>query len=165
MPFNRFTLLSVLCGLFAVLAVGLPSAAAQDSRSRTLSLETGTIIPVGPPISPPTRVEAGDSCIVDIVLPYLIAGSLDGMAEIDYRIDVKGPCAEAVPGKFDETWIAYGTFTGSPSDARFVYAAEVKAGGKLKGEIVFGQGLNGWLKVSGSLAEDHLEYRGFLQLP
>jgi hypothetical protein len=165
MPFKRITLLSASCGLFLVLAVVLPSAAAQDSSAEFLSLETGTIIPAGPPLSPPIRVEAGDSCIVDIVLPYLIAGSLDGTAEIDYRIDVKGPCAEAVPGKFDETWIAHGTFTGSPSNASFVYTAEVKAGGKLKGEIVLGQGLSGWLKVSGSLANDHLEYRGFLQLP
>jgi hypothetical protein len=116
-------------------------------------------------VTPPIRVDAGDSCIVDVTLPYLFAGSLEGTAEINYRIQVKGPCAEAVPGKFDETWIARGTFTGLPDDAGFVYVADVKAGGKLKGEVVLGQGLSGWLHVSGSLADDHLDYRGFLRLP
>ena len=165
MPFNRTTLLSASCGLILVLAAFPSSVGAKDSHSEILSLETGTLIPAGPPPSPPVRVDAGDSCIVDIALPYLIAGSLEGMAEIDYRIDIKGPCAEAMPGKFDETWIAHGSFIGAPRDASFVDTAEVKAGGKLKGEIVLGQGLSGWLKVSGSLANYHLEYRGFLQLP
>ena len=164
MSFKKIKLLFASC-LFLVLAAALQPAVAQESHYQLLFLETGKIIPAGPPLYPPIRVDAGDSCIVDVVLPYVISGSLQGTAVIDYRIDVKAPCAEAVPGKFDETWIAHGTFTGSPGDAGFVYTAEVKAGGKLKGEIVVGQGLNGWLKVSGSLADDHLEYRGFLQLP
>ena len=153
------------CGVLLALAATLPSASGQGAPGEFVSLETGIIIPAGPPVAAPVRVDAGDSCIVDVVLPYVVAGSLEGTAEINYRIDVKGPCAEAVPGRFDETWIARGIFRGLPGDASFVYVADVKAGGKLKGELVLGQGLSGWLRVSGSLADDHLDYRGFLQLP
>jgi hypothetical protein len=143
----------------------LPSATAQNEPRDLGTLERGILVPAGPPLSPPVRVDAGDSCVIDIVLPYVFAGSLEGTAEISYRIDVKGPCAEAAPGKFDETWIARGTFTGASGDAAFVYVAEVKAGGKTKGDIVLGQGLTGRLWVSGSLANDHLEYHGFLEYP
>ena len=164
MRVNRMCLVLV-CAVFLVLAATSPPVSAQNVPGELVSLETGILIPVGPPLDAPVRVDAGDSCIVDIVLPYVFAGSLEGTAEISYRIDVKGPCAEAVPGRFDETWIARGTFTGLPGDASFVYVADDKAGGKLKGELVFGQGLSGWLKVTGSLADDHLDYRGFLQAP
>lgn len=164
MRVNRISLVSTW-GVYLALAVVPPPAAAQNIPAESASVETGIIIPAGPPVFPPVRIDAGDSCIVDIVLPYIFAGSLEGRAEISYRIDVKGPCAEAAPGRFDENWIARGTFTGLPGDAGFVYVADVKAGGKLKGEVVFGQGLSGWLKVSGSLTDDHLDYRGFLQFP
>lgn len=144
--------------LFAIPGALRP-AAAQDVL---VSLATGNLVPAGPPSSR-IAVDAGTSCVIDIVLPYIITGTLAGTAEIDYRIDVKGPCAEAVPGKFDETWIARGTFTGSPSNAGFVYTADVKAGGKVRGKIVLGQGLTGWLWVSGSLADAQLDYRGFIR--
>jgi hypothetical protein len=112
------------------------------------------------------RVDAGGSCVIDIVLPYVFTGSLGGAAEIDYRIETKGPCSEATPGKFDETWIARGTFFGSPVDAGFVYLADVKKGGKMRGEIVLGQGLEGRLWVTGNLMTgDHLDYRGFVENP
>lgn len=143
---------------FAMTAA-LPTASAQDVL---VSLATGHIVPAGPPSSR-IAVDAGTSCVIDIVLPYIITGTLEGTAEIDYRIDVEGPCAEAVPGKFDETWIARGTFTGSPSNAGFVYTAQVKAGGKIRGKIALGQGLTGWLWVSGSLADAQLDYRGFVR--
>ena len=164
MRINRMSLVPA-CGICLALAATPPPVWAQNNPVELVSLETGIIVPAGPPSAAPVRVDAGDSCIVDVVLPYVFAGSLEGTAEINYRIDVKGPCAEAVPGRFDETWIARGTFTGWPGDASFVYVADVKAGGKLKGELVLGQGLIGWLKVSGSLADDHLDYRGFLQVP
>jgi len=139
----------------------LPPASAQDVL---VSLATGNIIPAGPPSSR-IAVDAGTSCVIDIVLPYIITGTLEGTAEIDYRIDVKGPCAEAVPGKFDERWIARGTFTGSPSNAGFVYTADVKAGGKVRGKILLGQGLTGGLWVSGNLTDPQaqLHYRGFVK--
>ena len=153
----RALLMAMLLVLFAMPAA-FPPASAQ---SVLVSLATGNIIPAGPPSSR-TAVDAGNRCIIDIVLPYIITGTLAGTAEIDYRIDVRGPCAEAAPGKFDETWIAHGTFTGSPGNAGFVYTARVKAGGKINGRIVLGQGLTGRLWVSGNLTDAQLDYKGFV---
>jgi len=158
MPTSRAIHLPVLVVLFA-LAPALPPASAHGGR---VSRVAGSIIPAGPPLSR-IAVDAGNSCVIDIVLPYIITGTLAGTAEIDYRIDVKGPCAEAAPGKFDETWIARGTFSGSPGDASFVYTADVKAGGKIRGEIVLGQGLAGRLWVKGNLTDTQLHYRGFVK--
>jgi len=164
MPVNRIFLVSA-CSAFLALPAELLSASAQERSLNLVSLERGVIVPAGPPLSPPVRVDSGDSCVIDIILPYIFDGSLQGVAEVNYRIDVKGPCAQAAPGVFDETWIARGIFTGSPGDASFVYTADVKAGGKIKGEIVLGQGLNGRLWVSGNLTGTQLDYRGFVDYP
>jgi len=145
--------------VLAAIPAALRPASAQDVR---VSLAMGNLVPAGPPSSR-VAVDAGTSCVIDIVLPYIVTGTLAGTAEIDYRIDVEGPCGEAIPGKFDETWIAHGTFSGSPGNAGFVYTADVKAGGKVKGKIVLGQGLTGWLWISGNLADAQLDYRGFIR--
>jgi len=155
---TRMRLVPVCVVLFAVLAA-FPAASAQGTL---VTRAAGNIVPAGPPLSR-TAVDAGDSCVIDIVLPYVITGTLAGSAEIDYRIDVQGPCAEAAPGRFDEAWIAHGTFIGSTGEGGFVYTADVKAGGKVRGTIVLGQGLTGSLWVSGSLADTQLDYHGFVR--
>ena len=90
-------------------------------KTESDSIVSGTLVPKGPPISPPVRVEAGNNCIVDLVQTYSVTGTLSGIFEIDYRILVYGPCG-VPPGTYDEEWIAYGIFDG--------YLAETTASGK-----------------------------------
>ena len=62
---------------------------AQDSTS---ALETGNEIeatgeffPSGPPQKKPERIEAGKYCIVDLIEPYTISGTLSGAIKFNYR--------------------------------------------------------------------------------
>lgn len=124
---------------------------------------SGTIKPNGHPVNPPVRVEAGKDCIVDLTQPYTISGTLSGSLEINYRIIVHGPCGEP-PGTYNEEWIAYGTFTGNIKDTlaegKFTYTAKVRESGNIDGEIVFGQGITGELKVKGNFKDGMLSYKG-----
>ena len=62
-------------------------------HTSSLSREaSGLFKPKGPPNSPPIRIEAGESCIVDLTQAYIVSGTLSGSFEIDYRIVVHGPC-------------------------------------------------------------------------
>jgi hypothetical protein len=140
---------------------------AQDS---TIALEmqngieaSGTFSPSGPPQKKPDRIEAGKSCIIDLIQSYIISGTLSGKIEFNYRLLVKGPCG-LPPGTFDEEWIAYGKFTGNVNDTtgsgNMSYTVKVKAGGEVNGIIVLGQGLNGELKVHGNFKDGKLSYKG-----
>ncbi len=107
---------------------------AQDSTSAPDMPDgieaAGEFSPSGPPQKKPERIEAGKSCIVDLVQSYTISGTLSGKIVFNYRILVKGPCGSP-PGTFDEEWIAYGKFTGKINDAvasgNMCYTAKVKA--------------------------------------
>jgi hypothetical protein len=72
-----------------------------------------------------------------------------------------------VPGKYDEEWIAHGTFTGSINDtaasASLGYSAEVRKGGDVMGQIVFGDGVKGQLTVTGNFSDGFLAYTGSLE--
>lgn len=129
---------------------------------------SGAIKPDGPPLGAPVRIDAGKSCIIDVRQGYVVDGSLTGSFDIDYRILVAGPCGSP-PGTFDEQWIARGVFTGAvngdAAEARFSYTATVKAGGKVNGRIVFGQGLGGTLRIEGSFAAGELSYSGRVRRP
>ncbi|MBL1214988.1 MAG: hypothetical protein HND52_16620 [Ignavibacteriae bacterium] len=128
----------------------------------------GTFKPSGPPTEGPVRLNAGTGCIIELKQPYTIAGTLSGSLEIDYRILVKGPCG-APMGTYDETWIAYGSFTGNidgnSKSGKFTYTANVKAGGEVFGTIIFGQGINGELKVEGKFSDGILSYKGWITKP
>ncbi len=127
----------------------------------------GTIEPNGPPQQRPIRVDAGESCIVDVKQAYIVNGTLSGLFDIDYRILVIGPCGSPV-GTFDEEWIARGSFAGTingvSGSGNFTYTATVKAGGEVSGQIVLGQGLGGDLRVHGNSSGGKLAYEGQLTL-
>ena len=120
----------------------------------------------GPPTEAPIRKDVGKGCIVDLKQPYKISGMLSGNIEIDYRILVHGPCGKP-PGTYDEDWIAFGSFSGTvngkPGSGRFTYTAKVKAGGDVEGDIVFGQGIDGDLKVKGNFNDGRLSYEGYIK--
>ena len=125
----------------------------------------GTIVPSGPPLETPVKNEIGGGCIVELKLPYNITGNLTGNLEIDFRILVYGSC-DKPSGTFNEEWIAFGSFNGtvdgSPSSGMFTYTADVKAGGDVKGKIIFGQGIEGELLVKGNFSDGKLSYNGIL---
>jgi len=146
-------------------------SAAQDSTTTpgkpTNDIEaSGVFMPSDPPVEKPERIAAGKSCIINLVQPYNISGTLTGKVEFNYRILVKGPCGSP-PGTFDEEWIAYGTFTGKVNGAdvsgKMSYTANVKAGGNVDGQIVLGQGLEGELHVSGNFGNGKLSYEGMIK--
>jgi len=157
-----------------VLAVGLAVALEGGSQHLTghpvasgeENEASGIFIPAGPPSEPPMRIEAGQSCIVDLKQSYTISGTLTGNMEIDYRILVEGPCGSP-PGTFDEEWIAYGEFSGSVNksavNGNLSYTAKVKASGDVEGQMVFGHGLQGKLLISGNFGDGKLFYRGQLK--
>jgi hypothetical protein len=125
---------------------------------------SGVLKPVGRPSRPPSRTDAGQSCLVDLEQEYRFSGTLSGSATIDYRILVEGPCGQQ-PGTFPENWIAGGKFTGTLDgtevSGRFSYVAEVAAGGEVTGTIVLGQGLRGELQVAGRFSDRQLSYKGW----
>lgn len=138
----------------------------QDSDNQdpeTKKTITGFLIPNGKPLEVPTRINAGENCIIDLIQPYSISGDISGSIEINYRIIVLGECGSP-PGTYDEEWIAYGLFKGSfkgkNMSAKFSYTAQVKAGGDVKGVIIFGQGIKVKLKISGNFNEGKLLYMG-----
>jgi len=124
----------------------------------------GVLRPMAPPSAPPTRVDAGGSCIVDLVQGYELSGTLSGSASIDYRILVRGPCGSP-PATFSEEWIAYGNLQGRLNDtdvtATFTYLAAVAGGEEVAGTIVLNDGLQGVLRISGQFADRKLSYTGW----
>lgn len=81
---------------------------------------------------------------------------------------VYGPCeVPPEPGKYDEEWIAFGTFTGtineSPASGTLTYTAQVEAGGNVKGHMVFDDGINGEITVSGNFYDGKLKYMGVMK--
>lgn len=146
---------------------------AQDTTGQSLMEMnglniSGTFKPKGPPLTPPVRKVAGGDCIVDIKQAYVISGSLSGSLEIDYRIIVHGPCeVPPIPGKYDEEWIAYGSFTGTvagkSASCTIAYTAQVKAGGSVKGHMNLDNGLTGKLTVSGNFNDGELSYEGRIE--
>lgn len=133
----------------------------QNSNSKKTI--TGFLIPNGKPLEIPKRINAGESCIIDLTQPYSISGDISGSAEINYRIIVFGQCGSP-PGTYNEEWIAYGVFEGSyngqNTSAKFSYTAQVKIGGDVEGVIIFGQGIKLKLKITGNFSEGKLSYKG-----
>ena len=72
-----------------------------------------------------------------------------------------GPCTSP-SGTYDEDWIAHGTFSGNlngeDTTASFTYLAHVSAGGRVKGKLIFGQGVASELNVRGNFADGKLSY-------
>lgn len=153
----------VIVGLVVALGSRNQDLADQPVASVQENEVSGMFTPTGPPSVPPVRIEAGQSCIVDLKQSYNISGTLTGNLEIDYRILVEGPCGSP-PGTFDEEWIAYGKFSGSvngsAANGNLSYTAQVKAGGDVEGQMVFGRGLEGRLLISGNFGDGKLFYRG-----
>lgn len=134
-----------------------------DFRATAGLPSTGTFAPSGPSLEPPKRLDSGESCVIDLTQPYSVKGSLNGALKVDYRILVAGGCGAPI-GTFDERWIAHGTFTGTldgaSASARFSYTARVEAGGIVEGRVVFGQGLQGKLRIHGNFEDGYLSYEG-----
>jgi len=122
---------------------------------------------VGAPVGAPVRVEAGPACIVDLVQRYALDGGLSGGMEINFRILVHGPCGSPA-GTFDEEWIAHGMFAGTlkgdSASGTFVYTADVRDGGQVRGRLAFGSGLDGELTVRGRLSDGSLAYAGAVEV-
>lgn len=152
-----------------------PGPAQRESNAARLSDEpeaamrgiraAGSLTPEGAPGEPLVRIDAGQSCVVDVKQSYTISGTLTGSVEVDFRILVAGPCGSP-PGTFDEEWIAHGEFigtmNGTAAAGRFDYVARVRAGGDVEGRIVLGQGLTGELTVHGNFGEGSLSYNGWV---
>ena len=143
----------------------LTCAAVFGADSTKMIQATGTFQPDGPPRQKPVRIDAGQSCVVDMQQAYVVDGTLSGSFDIDFRILVFGPCGHPL-GTFAEEWIARGTFVGSlhgkSTTAKFTYTALVKRGGEVNGQVVLGQGLNGELRIRGSFSDGKLTYEGQL---
>ena len=126
----------------------------------------GTLSPLGPPVDPPVRVDAGPTCVVDLTQRYEVRGDLTGRMEIDFRILVQGPCGSPA-GTDDEEWIAHGDFEGNldgePVSGSFAYTAQVRSGGEVDGRMVFGDGLDGELTIGGKFSDGELRYSGVLE--
>lgn len=126
----------------------------------------GTFAPLGPPMEPPVRVDAGGGCIVDVRQSYAVAGDLSGRLVIDFRILVRGPCGSP-PGTFEEQWIALGRFEGELMDDEastdLTYVAEVSEDGIIEGEISLGSAVDGRLRVQGSFAAGEVSYEGWVR--
>lgn len=162
-----YSLVAIFLSLFTTPAI------AQDTTLHPLIVTNGLKIsgafrPQGPPLTPPIRENAGGSCIVDINQAYVITGSLSGSLKINYRIVVFGPCeVPPIPGKYDEDWIAYGSFSGTIAEkstsCTLVYTAQVEAGGNIKGHMKLDDGLTGELTVSGNLNNQELSYEGWIK--
>lgn len=137
----------------------------EPAKEANQTVASGTLTPAETPLEPPLRVDLGRLCIVEVKQSYAIAGTLSGSIEIDFRILVAGSCG-LPPGTFDEEWIAYGTFVGtvkgSPVSGSLSYVADVKAGGEVNGRIVFGQGIEGELRVHGNFSDGRLSYEGWV---
>jgi hypothetical protein len=160
---------SVSCGsrvaAVSLLVASLGAAQEPSGHAQADVIASGTFAPAGPPLEQPVRVKAGGSCVVDLVQAYEILGTLSGSLQIDYRILVHGPCeVPPVLGKYDEEWIAHGTFTGtvseSPASCTLTYTARVRAGGDVEGRLVLGGDVGGELTVTGNFADGALSYRG-----
>jgi hypothetical protein len=139
----------------------IASVAAENSKIEA----KGSYAPAGPPSEKPMRINAGIGCIIELNEPYNVKGTLSGTFEINYRILVHGPCGKPI-GTYDEEWIAYGSFkglvNGISKSGKFTYTANVKAGGDVKGAIVFGQGFGGELSVQGNFHDGNLKYDGWV---
>lgn len=135
--------------------------------ARSGSTVEGVLSPVGAPIGAPVRLEAGPACIVDLRQRYALDGGLSGGMEINYRILVHGPCGSPA-GTFDEEWIAHGTFDGTlrgdSASGTFVYTADVRDGGQVRGRLAFGGGLDGELTVRGRFSDGSLTYSGEVEM-
>lgn len=129
---------------------------------------SGTFSPVGPPVDTPVRVDAGPTptCIVDLNQRYEVEGDLTGRMEVDFRILVRGPCGTPA-GTYDEEWIAHGVFEGNVSREHvfgsFVYTADVRSGGEVRGRMVFGGEMEGAPTILGKFSERKLSYSGNVQ--
>ena len=127
---------------------------------------TGEFSPSGTPENKPERIDAGNSCIVDLIQSYSLSGTISGKVDFNYRILVKGPCGSPA-GTFDEEWIAYGKFKGKINNksafGNMSYTAKVKSGGEINGIIVLGQGLEGELSVYGNFSDGKLSYKGVIK--
>lgn len=161
---SRLTSCSFLVAVLSLLFAS--QSMAQDTSGQPRAEKaSGAFAPAGPPLGQPVRVDAGGSCVVDLRQAYDISGTLSGSLEIDYRILVYGPCeVPPVIGKYNEEWIAHGTFTGtvdgSAASGSLTYTAQVRAGGDVEGRILLVGGLNGELTVSGNFGDGKLSYHG-----
>ena len=153
-------------GRFSALVSGFCSDLNNHSLTDTTYDVSGTIIPEGPPTSPPSRIDAGTDCIVDLVQLYQITGSLTGKMKLDYRIIVHGPCGSPA-GTYNEEWIAFGDFSGYQGEksvtSRLSYTATVTHQGMVNGTITLGQGMSGTLTIRGQFNEGKLAYQGTIR--
>jgi len=162
---SRLISSSLLVVVLSLLPASQSIAQETSGQTRAETEASGAFVPAGPPLEQPVRVDAGGGCVVELKQAYEISGTLSGSLEIDYRILVHGPCEEPpVLGKYDEEWIAHGTFTGTIGDAAasgtLTYTAVVQAGGEVEGRMLLGGGLDGELAISGNFGNGELSYRG-----
>lgn len=156
------------CSFLVILSLLFVSQSRAQEATGQTGGETeacGIFAPAGSPLERPVRVDVGGRCVVDLRQAYDMSGTLSGSLEIDYRILVYGPCeVPPVIGKYDEEWIAHGTFTGKINESAvsgsLTYTAQVRAGGDVEGRILLGGGLDGELAVFGNFGDGKLSYHG-----
>ncbi len=67
---------------------------------------------LGEPVENVTATPQGANCIIEADLTYPFLGDLVGEAKVHFRVLVHGPCEQADPFAFKETYWGKGTFTG-----------------------------------------------------
>lgn len=161
---RRPILFTLVLNLVVLSGITAQEPNAPSTAKSQPQLVQGTMVPTGPPIKKPVLIEAGKSCIVELVQGYAMTGSLNASLEVDYRIWVQGPCGSP-PGTFDEEWIAFGSIAEKEGEGwrgNLTYIATVKAGGLVQGQMEFGQGLEGELKIQGKFSDGRLAYEGWI---
>ncbi|KAA3608858.1 MAG: hypothetical protein D8M58_19170 [Calditrichaeota bacterium] len=159
---------TLISWFFAVLAFSIIfstnfSQAAIKQETPPNKAVSGFLTPMGKPLKKPIRIDAGESCIIELIQSYSISGDISGSVEMNYRIIVYGKCGSPI-GTYNEEWIAYGNFIGAHEgkkvQSKLSYTAKVKAGGDVNGIISFGQGFRAKITINGNFSDGRLSYNG-----
>ncbi len=156
-----FALVWSLLSLSGIVAQESTAPSKEESQPQAVK---GFLVPTGPPIVKPVLTEAGKSCVVELVQGYEMTGTISASLEVDYRIWVQGPCGSP-PGTFDEEWIALGSIAEKVKEGwtgNLTYIATVQAGGLVQGQMEFGHGLEGELRIEGKFGDGRLGYEGWI---
>jgi hypothetical protein len=113
------------------------------------------LVPIGPP-TVEDFTDAGEECLVHVVLSPKVEGNLQGTVDTDYRIVVLHPCDPTPPGTYEEIHALTGKFMGTldGKDGTFEFfgsGKSVKGDYSAQWAIVPGSGTGSLAGLSGML--------------
>jgi hypothetical protein len=113
------------------------------------------LVPTGPP-TVEDLTDAGEECLVHVVLSPKVEGNLQGIVDTDYRIVVRHPCDPTPPGTYEELHALTGKFKGTldGKDGTFEFfgsGKSVNGDYAAKWAIVPGSGTGGLAGLTGML--------------